>query len=134
MSKKAVAVPAQEPLGRSLLAGLIAWLIPGGGHLLLGRWQRAAAFFVLVLATLALGCQLQGRLPWTFSGSPLPILATFAAMGNGAAFFGLRFAVGYQGVIEAQGFEYGSAFILTAGLMNLLLVLDAWDIARGKKD
>jgi hypothetical protein len=51
----------------------------------------------------------------------------------GAPYFILRWGTGYQGEIEGAGFEYGSAFILTAGLMNLLLVLDALDIARGRK-
>ena len=48
-------------------------------------------------------------------------------------YFVLRYLLGYHGDLVSPGFEYGSAFILTAGLMNLLLVLDAWDHARGRK-
>ena len=83
---------------------------------------------------LAIGCYLDGRLPWVWSGSPLRVLATLGCMGSGAPYFVLRFVVGYEGDILAPGFDYGSAFILTAGLMNLLLVLDAWDIALGRKE
>ena len=55
-------------------------------------------------------------------------------MGMGFLYFLLRFGLHYQGNIMAAGYEYGTAFLLTAGLMNLLLVLDAWDIVRGKKE
>ena len=54
-------------------------------------------------------------------------------MGMGLPYFLARWAFGYAGDIEGPGFEYGSAFILTAGLMNLLLILDALDISRGMK-
>lgn len=123
-----------RPRGNPYLAAALAWSIPGAGHLLFGRWQRALAFCGLVLLALALGCHLEGRLPWVWSGSPLQILATVGCLGSGVPFLVLRFGFGYEGVIEAPGFEYGSAFILTAGLMNLLLMLDAWDLALGQKE
>ena len=65
---------------------------------------------------------------------PHPVAVLAFAAGLGAPYFLLRFGVGYQGQIESQGFEYGGAFILTAGLMNLLLILDAWDVASGVKE
>jgi hypothetical protein len=55
-------------------------------------------------------------------------------MGMGFLYFLLRYALHYQGNIAGAGYEYGTAFLLTGGLMNLLLVLDAWDIVRGKKE
>lgn len=123
-----------EPIANPWLAAAFAWLVPGGGHLFLGRWGRAAAFLVLVLLSLAIGCQLDGKLPLVFGGSLLATLGTLGCMGSGVAYFVLRFGFGYEGTVEAAGYEYGSAFILTAGLMNLLLILDAWDIARGLKE
>jgi TM2 domain-containing membrane protein YozV len=116
------------------LAAVLAWLVPGAGHFYLGRRGRALAFFAVVAASLAIGCFLQGRLWQILPNQPLSILATLGSMGMGAVYFVLRYALGYQGDIVARGFEYGSAFVLTAGLMNVLLVLDAWDIAHGKKD
>ena len=116
------------------LACFVAWLFPGAGHLLLGRWQRALAFAALVLLSMGTGCMLQGNLPWEWGGSPLRTLATTGTMGSGLPFFILQFAVGYEGAPEAAGYEYGSAFLITAGLMNLLLVLDVWDIAQGHKE
>jgi Family of unknown function (DUF6677) len=120
--------------GNPYVAAFCAWLVPGAGHLLLGRRRRALAFFVLVALAVACGVALHGNMPWVWRGSPLRTLATMACMGSGPAYAVLRFGFGLEGDIQAPGFDYGSAFILTAGLMNLLLMLDAWDIARGSKE
>ena len=122
------------PVANAYLAVVLAWLMPGAGHAYLKRWPRAAAFLVLVLAALGIGFHLEGRLPWTFSGSPLSVLATLGCLGSGIPPIFLRLVLGYEGAVEAPGYEYGSAFILTAGLMNLLLMLDAWDISAGRKE
>lgn len=116
------------------LAAVCAWLLPGGGHLLLGRRRRALVFFCLVGLAMAFGLILHGNMPWVWQGSPLRTLATLACLGNGPAYVVLRFGFGLEGDIQAPGFDYGSAFILTAGLMNLLLMLDVWDIAGGSKE
>jgi hypothetical protein len=111
-----------------------AWLVPGLGHLLLGRRRRALYFAALVLGALGIGCLLDGNLYRIVVGQPLTLLGTLASMGLGAPYFILRYGFGYHGNVVAPGFEYGTAFVLTAALMNLLLVLDAWDIGRGAKD
>ena len=132
MSGKSDAQPP-APAGNPHLAAAVAWLLPGAGHFYLGRWRRACAFLALVLVALVIGYQLEGRAPWIFSGPPLSILATLGCLGSGVPYLWLHLGLGYQGTVEAAGYEYGSAFILTAGLMNLLLILDAWDIATGRK-
>lgn len=130
---ESVAAP-ERPAANPHLAAVLAWVLPGAGHLYLRRPARAAAFFALVLLSLVMGCTLDGNLYQQLGGSPLASLATLACMGMGLPYFILRFAIGYTGDILTAGYEYGSAFILSAGLMNLLLVLDAWDIARGIKE
>jgi len=115
-------------------AAVAAWLVPGAGHLLLGRRARGVLFCALVLISLAIGCKLHGNLYQVVPGQPLTWLATFGTMGMGLPYFALRYGLDYRGEVVAAGYEYGTAFILTAGLMNLLLVLDAWDIALGKKE
>jgi hypothetical protein len=117
-----------------LLAAVLAWLVPGAGHLFLKRGRRALLFFVLVLVSLVIGCRLQGNLYSPVQGQPLTLLATLGCMGMGVPYFVLRYLLDYHGEVAAAGYEYGTAFVLTAGLMNLLLVLDAWDIALGKKE
>ena len=117
----------------SARALLLAWLVPGSGHLYLGRRREGLAFALIVLTCLAIGWSLDGNLYRIQPDRPLTILATLASLGVGAPYLGLRYIVGYTGDLLAPGFEYGSAFILTAGLMNLLLVLDCWDLVTGEK-
>ena len=114
------------------LAVVLAWLVPGAGHVYLGRRARGIAFFAIVLVSLALGCALDGELYRDFD-QPLQMLATLACAGMGVPYF-LLFALGYGGDVDAAGYEYGKAFILTAGLMNILLILDVWDVVRGEKE
>lgn len=129
---------------RALAASLLAWLLPGFGHLFLGRWLRGLAFALLVGSAAAVGVVLRGRLYWFgygVSAAPIepmaapesPMLvaaASVVSIGLGLPAGALRWLAGYQGDITAPGYEYGTAFLLTAGLMNLLLVFDAWDEAR----
>ena len=127
---------AERPVGdagRALTAALLAWAVPGLGHFFLGRRVRAIAFCAIVLISLATGLALDGNLYRVVPGQPLSFFATLGCMGMGAPYFLARWAFGYTGDLEGAGYEYGSAFILTAGLMNLLLVLDSLDIARGMK-
>lgn len=112
---------------------LAAWMVPGAGHLMLGKRQRGAIFFSIVIVAVMIGCLLEGNLYRVVPNQPLTILATLGSMGMGTPYFILRFIFGYQGNVVAAGYEYGSAFILTAGLMNLLLILDSWDLIRGRK-
>ena len=131
---QAAELPQPAAVANPLLAAFLAWLVPGAGHLMLRRAARAGLFFVVVLVSLAIGCSLHGNLYTPVAGQPLTYLATLGCMGLGLPYFILRYLVGYHGDVVSAGFEYGTAFVLTAGLMNLLLVLDAWDIASGKKD
>ena len=127
---------AESPEGRGRLevpALLAAWLLPGAGHFILGRKGRGVGFLVLILCSLFVGVSLDGNLHRVVADQPLSILATLGSMGVGAPYFILRYLVGYGGDVAGPWYEVGSAFVLTAGLMNLLLVLDVWDILRGKK-
>lgn len=122
-----------EAPARTWWLAVAAWLVPGAGHFLLGRRGVAIVFLVIVLGSLGIGLALDGNLYRIAPNRPLTVLATLACMGLGTPYFALRFLLDYQGDIVAAGFEYGTAFILTAGLMNLLLILDTMDIASGKK-
>lgn len=128
------AVPAGVPVGNPYLAMILAWLVPGLGHVYLKRTGRGLVFLLITLVCLWVGCELQGNLYRPLAGQPLTILATGGAMGMGLPYFILRYGRDYAGDIVGAGYEYGTAFLLTAGLMNWLLVLDAWDISRGKKE
>lgn len=112
----------------------LAWIFPGLGHYYLGRKRRALVYAVVVSLTFLFGLSFQGRLYWPEAGAPLTMLATFAVFGSGLLNIAARLLVDNpRGAILAVTYEYGCAFLLTAGLMNLLLMLDAFDIAVGRK-
>src|SRR5262245_24370796 len=112
----------------------VAWLVPGLGHYLLGRRRTGLAFAAIVVLTFLAGISFQGRLYSIEPGQPLTILATFAVYGSGLLNLAARLLSDNPGgAILSATYEYGCAYLLTAGLMNLLLVLDTWDIATGKK-
>lgn len=118
--------------GKAIGAMILALLIPGGGHFFLGRRKRAAAFFVIVLFMFISGLLLQGKVYTPESGKPLTLLASLASMGVGIPYLIARVMPSLSNVLSIT-FEHGTAFTLTAGLMNLLLVLDAYDIAEERK-
>ena len=113
---------------------ILAWLVPGLGHMLMGRRSRAVVFFAVVVVAFVLGVALDGELILPHAGDVLSYLAAIASVGNGVLFFVAR-AVGLgQGVVTSPAYEFGNTFLLTAGMMNLLLVLDVHDMGTGKKD
>jgi hypothetical protein len=119
---------------RPLMAAALAWVFPGLGHFYLGRRRTAVLFALIVTACFLLGLSFEGRLYTIERGQPLTILATFAVSGAGLLNIAARlFSSNPGGAVLAVTYEYGCAYLLTAGLMNLLLMLDAWDIASGRK-
>ncbi|MEM9406604.1 MAG: DUF6677 family protein [Acidobacteriota bacterium] len=126
--------PSPTVSAKTVAACVAAWLVPGSGHLILGRVPRAAIFFVLILLCAFVGVQLEGKLFVPQENAPLSRLGTLGSMGMGVPYFVLRYAIEYEGNLKSASYEYGSAFLLTAGLMNLMVILDVWDIGRGTKD
>ena len=123
---------AAEP-GTLVLVCVAAWAIPGAGHLWLGRRQKAAVFFLALLAMFATGLLLKGRLfPFDIS-DPLVALAAFANAGMGLPWIAALIMDVGKGVVTAVSYEYGNCFLIVAGLLNFLVVLDAFDIAVGRK-
>jgi hypothetical protein len=115
------------------LVCLAAWAIPGAGHLLLGRVQKGVTFLIALTLMFVFGLWLQGRLFPIELSQPLVALAAFADLGIGIPFFIARAMGAGAGRVVALTYEYGNAFLIVAGLMNMLVVLDAFDIAQGRK-
>lgn len=113
---------------------VVAWGVPGLGHLLLKRWGRALGFFLAVGVLAALALVLRGHVFGPGTGDPFETLGFLADLGTGAFYWVAR-AVDNGGpdISHAAG-DYGTRFFATAGVLNLLCVLDAYEIARGKKD
>jgi hypothetical protein len=121
--------------GRTLTAMLLAYLVPGAGHLYLGRRMRAITFFLIVVLLFVIGVAIDGDL-YTIgqaNGSVLRMLAALGSLGSGIIYW-VAAGMGVHGDVTSITFEHGTAFTITAGLMNLLLVVDAFDIAQGRKE
>src|SRR5882672_8267185 len=112
---------------------LAAWAIPGAGHLLLGRLQKGLSFLIALPLMFIFGLWLEGRLFPVEISQPLVALAALADMGIGIPFFIARGLGAGAGRVVALTYEYGNAFLIVAGLMNMLVVLDAFDVAQGRK-
>ncbi len=107
-------------------------MVPGAGHLWLGR-RKGLIFLVVLPVMFALGLALEGRIfPFELS-QPLVALAALANMGIGVPYFVAR-AMGHgAGNVIAVTYEYGNTFLIVAGLLNALVVIDAFDISMGRK-
>ena len=124
--------PVSEP-GTLVLLCLAAWAVPGAGHVWLGRRQKGITFFLTLSAMFAIGLLLRGQLfPFRFS-EWLVALAAFAQSGIGAAWIGARLLGAGTGVVTSVTWEYGNTFLIVAGLLNFLVILDAYDVAIGRK-
>ena len=116
-----------------LLLCALAWFVPGSGHLWLGRRSKGWVFLVALPMMFAIGLGIGGRL-FPFDGSePLVGLAALADLGIGLPYF-IATALGSGlGQVRVVTYEYGNAFLIVAGLLNLLVVIDAYDVAVGRK-
>ncbi len=117
---------------RTIAACLLAWLVPGGGHIYLQAWKRGLVFLAVIAFLFVLGLQLEGRL-FSLERGFFGILKFVAGAATGALYLLGRTAGLGAGDITSYGYEYGNTFLYTAGLLNMLLIVDAFDIARGRK-
>ena len=123
-------VRAQSP--HHLLLCAAAWAVPGAGHLWLGR-RKGLIFLVVLPVMFALGLMLEGRIfPFELS-QPLVALAALANIGMGVPYFVARAMGNGAGNVIAVTYEYGNTFLIVAGLLNTLVVIDAFDISMGRK-
>jgi hypothetical protein len=123
-------VRRQTPNQFLLCAAALA--VPGAGHLWLGR-RKGLVFLVLLPAMFAFGLLLQGRIFPVMLSDPLVGLAALADMGVGLPYV-IASALGYgKGNVIAVTYEYGNTFLIVAGLLNTLVVIDAFDISMGRK-
>ncbi len=108
-------------------------LIPGLGHALLGKWDRAVVFFCSISAMFALGIHLQGRLFGPEFGNFFSILKFVADAGSGLLYWIPWMSGLGSGDPTAYTYDYANVFIYVAGLLNMLVVVDIFDIALGRK-
>jgi hypothetical protein len=124
---------ANTESGMLVLVCVAAWLIPGAGHLWQGRRQKGLIFLVALPLMFLIGLWLQGRLFPLQLSEPLVFLGAIADRGIGLPYFLARMFDAGAGRVTAASYEYGNTFLMTAGLLNFLVILDVFDIAMGRK-
>ncbi len=118
---------------KAIVVLVFGWLVPGLGHALQQKYVRALILFGSIFAMTGIGLAMGGRVYPFQTDNPLTILAFFADIGNGL-FYGLsRLLTWGPGQLERATFEFGTAYIAGAGLLNFLVALDAYDVAMGKR-
>jgi hypothetical protein len=115
------------------LAPAIAWFIPGAGHLIQKRWIRGLLIMFCVVAMFALGVAMEGKIYKPNTGDLLDILGFIGDLGSGVLYIlGRIFEWGSLNITTANA-DYGTKYIVVAGLLNIMAAVDAYHIAIGKK-
>ena len=130
---RATAAEHVQSTTNTYLICAVAWLIPGAGHLWQRRTQQGVVFLLTLPLMFATGLWLEGRIFPFQIVEPLVALAAIADLGIGVPYVVARMLGAGAGRVVALTYEYGNAFIIVAGLLNMLVVLDAFDIAQGRK-
>jgi hypothetical protein len=109
------------------------WLLPGLGHALQRMWGRAAVVFVTVGLLVVAGASMRGNLFTSNGNDAFDTLGYMADLGTGGFYFAAR-ALEREGAdVSHAGGDYGTRFLATAGVLNLLAALHAYEAARGRK-
>jgi len=118
---------------KAIIALILGWFIPGLGHIYTKKYWRGLTFFICISAMAVLGLYMGGKVYSFQTENPLTILGFFSDLGYGAFYFLSKLVPFGLGDLKSTTFEFGTAYISGAGLLNYLTALDAFDIARGKK-
>ncbi len=123
----------QPPTPSPALVCVVGWAVPGAGHLWLGRRRTGVILLIALPLMFAIGLFLEGSLFPIDMAQPWVALAAVADLGIGAPYVVAR-ALGFgAGRVVAATYDHGNTFLVVAGLLNVLVVLDAYDVALGRK-
>jgi hypothetical protein len=126
--------PPRAGVLKTTAACVAGILIPGLGHALLSKWDRALVFFGSISVMFALGLRLQGRLFGPDYSDLFSLLKFAADAGNGLLYW-ISWLQGLgPGDPTAYAYDFGNIFVYVAGLLNMIVVVDAFDIAMGRKE
>jgi hypothetical protein len=125
--------PAPPLTAMAVLAPAIGWLIPGAGHLIQKRWIRGLLLMASIVSMFVLGYAMQGRVYRPNGGDILDILGFVGDVGAGGLYIVIRALDLGQGAISHATADYGTKYIIVAGLLNFISAADAYHIAIGKK-
>jgi hypothetical protein len=130
---KSKVAPVETVSLMSVLAPAVGWLVPGAGHMIQKRWIRGLLLFLSIVTLFLLGLAMQGRIYKANGGDILDILGFIGDVGAGGLYL-LTLANDWgQGAIAYATADYGTKFMIVAGLLNFIAIADAYHIAIGKK-
>ncbi|MGB9105604.1 MAG: DUF6677 family protein [Terriglobales bacterium] len=130
--ERAEAVAAPNAV-MAVVAPAVGWLIPGAGHLLQKRWTRGLLLMVSVVAMFVLGLLMEGKLYSPNTGDILDVLGFIGDVGAGALYIVSKALDAGTGNIARATADYGTKYLIVAGLLNIISAVDAYHIAIGKK-
>lgn len=116
-----------------VVVSVLAWLVPGAGHLLAGQIRKGLIFFAVLGAMVVIGLAFGGRVFPFQVAEPLVFLAAAAEWAVGLPRLLAGMSGAGRGDVVAATYEYGNTFLIVSGLLNTLVTLDAADLARGRK-
>ena len=117
----------------STLVLVAGWLVPGLGHVLLGKWVRGLLLFVSILGMYLVGLHLAGKIYSPNTGDLLDILGFVGQLGMGLLYGIARVAgLGASSAVNTIA-DYGTKFLVVAGLLNFIAAVDAHSLANGRK-
>jgi len=128
-----VTADSQPITTMSVVAPALAWLIPGAGHLIQKRWGRGLLLMASIVAMFLIGLAMQGRVYKPNGGDILDMLGFVGNIGAGGLYIVTRAMDWGQGAIAHATADYGTKYLIVAGLLNFIAVADAYHIAIGKK-
>jgi hypothetical protein len=126
------AVAESNPV-MAVVAPAVGWLIPGAGHLIQKRWIRGLLLMVCVICMFILGLMMEGKLYSPNTGDILDILGFIGDVGAGALYIVSKALDAGTGNIARATADYGTKYLIVAGLLNIISAVDAYHIAIGKK-
>jgi hypothetical protein len=131
----AAVAPPQDSRSETmaLVIGVAGWLVPGLGHALMKMWGRAATCFLTVGVLVILGAEMRGNLFSSRANDAFDALGYLADLGTGTFYLVARFLETNGADVSHAGGDYGTRFLATAGVLNLLAALHAYEAARGRK-
>src|SRR4051812_26032988 len=119
-------IEAQPVPMMAMLAPALGWLIPGAGHLIQKRWIRGALLFVSVTTLFLLGLAMDGRIYKANGGDILDMLGFVGDLGAGGMYLVTLMQDWGRGAIAFATADYGTKFMIVAGLLNFISVADAY--------
>lgn len=118
---------------RAWLIGIAGWLVPGLGHALQRMWGRAGVVFLAVGLLVITGARMRGNVFTSQGNDAFDTLGYIADLGTGSFYLAARAFENNGADVSHAGGDYGTRFLATAGVLNLLAALHAFEAARGRK-